>query len=339
MGEQKDFIKLLSEKVQKGNKLVDEIALVLKISHQGAYKKMQCNSKLTFNEIRDLCTYFKVSFDKVLSADNSDNKDPYPFYSDALKYAPDSYSQYWSNLLQHLNRYAEYADLYGFYLCNEVPFFYYTQFPNLLHFKMYIWNKTSWRMPGMNDTFDPSIFTKDKSLAEVVKKVTTYYHSYPTTEIWNPDMMRMTMMQINYAIKGGLINNKEDLDAILSDMDKMVRYMEKISISGIKFIFGNKEQLCPVEIYVNELSVNSELIFIKSKDYKILYNKYDSPNYLRSDDQRICKHAENWISDIINLSVKISAVGQGNRQQFFKVINGDIYNFTKKTELLFAAYN
>lgn len=203
---------------------------------------------------------------------------------------------------------------------------------------MYIWNRTNWQIENADNQYKPKLFKSNKLLSSTILSIGLIYHQYPSAEIWNPDMLRLTMMQINYAIKSGYINTKSDLIDILDDMDKMIQHMESLSNLGYKTMFGQQKAGESLDIYINEISINSEVIYIKSKEARIIYNKYDSPNYLRSSDYRVCDHAEIWLDNIMSHSTSISVKGDSARQRFFKNIYEDLDNYRAKALSLFDAY-
>lgn len=312
------FFKSIEKMLPEGDKLVDHVAQILNITTSGAYKKISNQSKLKFDEIRDLCTAFNISFQ--INIEEQFRKVPaYPFYSDALKFKPISYHEYWENIWNHLIKIKDLPGLDAVYLTNELPFFYYLQFPNLLYFKMYVWNRTSWHIPRTNHFYDKSLFTKDAELNDIRKKLVSFYNSYASTEIWNPDMLRVTMMQLSYYVRAGIFNNAKDIEDIIIDLEKLVIHMQECATLGKKLNFGESNiDAKDLHIYLNELAIGSEIIFVKSDVYSLVYKKYDSPNYIRSDDKRVCDHMDTLLDEIISTTSLISKRGQRERELFFR---------------------
>ena len=114
--------------------------------------------------------------------------------------------------------------------------------------------------------------------------------------------------------------------------------MERVANRGEKVMFGSNQYSKGIDIYVNETVINSEVILITSDEYRIIYNKYDAPNYIRSDDIRVCDHAEIWMDQIISRSTRINKIGQGERGRFFKGLYSDLDDFKVKIISLYNSY-
>ena len=213
MTDQKAFIEKLKGLIPRGENLVDHLMPIISMSKQGTYKKIQATTKLSFLEIRDICLHFNISFDQFIGGSNS-LVSSYPFYSDALRFAPTDYVEYWENMYNHLKKVSQLNNVHAYYLCNEVPFFYYIQFPHLRYFKLYMWNKISWGIAPLHNAYSPNLFNKKKRLNDTIEKVAAVYNQYTSTEIWNPDILRLSMLQLTYSVKSGFFDSKEDLRTI-----------------------------------------------------------------------------------------------------------------------------
>jgi len=151
-------------------------------------------------------------------------------------------------------------------------------------------------------------------------------------------MLRLTMMQVSYYTRAGVFKSPETIKEIISDMDKMLVFMKKNCDCGKKSFFGKEASNNEVEIYLNELVFNSEMIFIKSDNRAALYNKYDTPNYLLSNDRRVCDHISEWLEKIISKSTLISTRGKRDRDMFFKNAFEDLDIFLARMEGMIKTY-
>ena len=336
MTSQSDFLEALKSFIPDNKKLLQELQQALQLSKPAVYKRISGTTKLTFPEIMQICSYFDLSFDQITTG-TKNITEGYPFFSNALKFKPNSLDEYWANILNHLDMVVSLPNLSTTYLTNEVPFFHYIQFPRLFCFKQYVWNRTSWNIPTPNTLYDKSFFESDSKVNNTIKELTKFYTSVDTTEIWNPDMLNITMMQLSYFVRSGAFKNTEDIKNIIDDLFALIRYLKAMADSGKKMFASGQRTDREVYIYLNELSINSEVIYIKSPKYRIVYNKYDAPNYLRSDDDRICDHIETWLDSIINLSSLISKRGQRERDLFFKNLNDQLEHFEQKVNGLIKA--
>jgi len=331
-----DFYKIL-EQVQPDQKPVELIMSLLGMSKSGAYKKLNGDSKFSLDEIITIFKSLNISFDRYFLSSESQFQS-YSFSTDTIKYNPRSYSEFWDQINNNLEALVQDQNASAIYLTNEIPIFYYLQFPKLLAFKLFVWDKTNWNISPEIDQFSFNITDTIPQLKKVTQSVLDIYLSYPSIELWNPDMFRLTMMQLSYYTRAGVFKSPEIIREIISDMDKMLIFMKKNCDSGKKSFFGKEDSNNDVEIYLNELVTNSEMIFIKSDNQTVLYNKYDTPNYLRSNDRRVCDHIAEWLEKIIGKSTLISTRGKRDRDMFFKNAFEDLDIFTERTEGMIKTY-
>jgi len=322
---------------QPETKPVELVVSILGISKSGAYKKLNGDSKFSLEEIIKIFEETNISFDQYFLK-NADLLKSYSFSTDTIKYKPCSYDEFWFQINSNLEGLIEDPNASAIYLTNEIPFFYYLQFPKLLSFKLFVWDKTNWGISPEVENFSFNIIDNIPRLNEITQNVLNQYLSYPSIELWNPDMLRLTMMQLTYYTKAGAFKSAEVIREIISDMDKMLVLMKRNCDSGKKSFFGKEASSNDVEIYLNELVFNSEMIFIRSDNRKTLCNKYDTPNYLISDDQRVCDHIEIWLEKIIQKSTLISSRGKRDRDMFFKIAFEDLDIFLERMEGMIKTY-
>jgi len=65
------------------------------------------------------------------------------------------------------------------------------------------------------------------------------------------------------------------------------------------------------------MHTSSSLMFIKSSQFKLIYNQFLHPNFTRSSDKNVCDFSEEWIKKIIMQSELISETGELARNTFF----------------------
>lgn len=318
-------------------KPVDAITSILGMSKSGAYKKLSGDSKFSLDEIIKIFQELNISFDKYFLSDDAQFK-TYSFSTDTIKYKPRSYSEYWNQIKSNLEHLVTDPSASAIYFANEIPFFYYLQFPKMLAFKLFVWDKTNWNIHQDLDQFSFGIINNIPELNEITQRILKIYLSYPSIELWNPDMLRLSMMQLSYYVKAGVFQSAEQIREIISDMDKMLIFMKRCCDSGKKSFFGKEDSNNDIEIYLNELVVNSEIIYTSSNNYTAIYNKYDTPNYMLSDDKRVCDHICDWLEKIISKSTLISTRGKRDRDMFFKNAFEDLDIFQERMEGMIKTY-
>ena len=73
---------------------------------------------------------------------------------------------------------------------------------------------------------------------------------------------------------------------------------------------------------------------IKSSQAKFIVTAFCSPNFFRSNDERLCNYAEDWLQNIISRSIPISGAGARSRNRYFNRLEKKIINTRKRIEMI-----
>lgn len=299
------------------DKFADDVAAALHVSRSGAYKKIKCISKLTFDESMRVCAHFGVSLQRFLDTQGLE-RSSYAFQSDDIVNKVSSYGQWANNILQHSYSLDKLRDDYKIYTFgDEVPVFHYLPFHHLLSFKLFVWNRSIWNIPQYGEKYDFIHFDRDSELKSTIAEINDHYLSYESIDIWSTDFLNDTLSQLRYYAKMGVFAKREAPILILADIKKLINHLRNTAKSGCKMRFGSKEKHAAIDIYLNFTHTNPELIYIQSASNRMVYSSYLSPNYLRTTDPRICDYTSKWIDKAIEQSYLISKVGEIERESAF----------------------
>lgn len=322
---QEDFFIAIQESADyKGESLlIKMVSQSLKISESGAYKKVKGITKLTLAEASRLAEHCGVQLDIRQRSSNTANH-PFTFYCDDLVTPPSSYEQWASNILNHSRLLDKLRSDYKVWSYqSQLSYFHIQPFRHLLYLKLYAWNRSSWDIPT-REKFSISDFTRNYALNSVLDKVIEHHVSYDETAIWQIDMLNGIFSQIKYFHQLGIFDHKEDLQMVIRDLYKLIDHLEAIAQSGRKQIFGKKGAHGKLEVYLNYTQSSPNIIYIKAPQFRMVYNQYLIPNYVRTSNDDICDYADKWISKIINQSVLISSSGEVARSGFFSQLRHDL---------------
>lgn len=335
---QQHFFEIIKRQLPAEANLVSNIAKTLNMSESGAYKKINNISKLSFDEIIILCKQYGVSFDSFTS-DADKSLSPYFFYSDTIRYEPRSYMEYISGFLessQMLDRSRENYKVSTF--ANEVPMMHYLQFPFLLYFKLFAWNRSNWGIKQYGREYNPSHYFDDVELTKTIRKLQDHYNSYDSIDIWNKQIFTNTLQQLSFYIKAGVFQKEEDIYSIYNDLKKLLRHLKLVAEKGKKISFSSGKEKSNMTIYLNEVVFSSEIIYVTKVGYRIVYHSYDTPNYIKSDDPRVCDHMEQWLSKVTKQSILISGQAEREREKTFKTFEKELEQYGEKMEAFIKAY-
>ncbi len=303
---------------------VEALATLFGVQKDAVYRRLRGDTLLTPDEISLLAKTYNLSLDKMVSEDSSMVSFSFsPFVSTIT-----SVGQYLQNISDDLTQVLKLPDVHVYYVSFEIPFFYYAFFPELISFKLYIWGKTIWDFDYLKDRpfdFDVFSYPDEKIIDEVLKS----FLSLNTTEIWSVNILDNTLNQIEYFVNTGGFKNPEDAYVLCDKLKELVEQWRKMAEHGKKFPLGNYDEGVAkgdFHLYEQELLITSNLILVSSPLTKLIYPIISNPNYLRSNDKKMCDFQEEWFKRAISKSIFISTQNEKSRASFFntliKKING-----------------
>src|SRR5215212_4813402 len=126
--------------------LADEVAGLLGISNDSAYRRIRGEKPIALEEIKKLCVHFKVSLDQFMHL-SSDSVLFTGKLTDRTNFSFELYLEYFLREMQMINSFEEKE---MFYWPKDAPVFYYYQFPELAAFKFFFWMKTVIEYPELS---------------------------------------------------------------------------------------------------------------------------------------------------------------------------------------------
>jgi len=302
--------------------LVDEVADVLKISNDSAYRRIRGEKPIAFEELQKLCGHFKVSLDQFFHL----NSDAVIFTAKTASDGLFDYEQYLQDVLRHLQLMSSFPHREMYYLNKDIPIFHHFHFPELAAFKSFFWMKTILHYPQYaHQSFHPQKVLNEK-LLHLGRQIAEAYYNIPSQEIWNVENINSTIRQIEYYRNSDVFTSKEDVAAIYDCLQKTVDHIERQAEAGCKFAAGTSGSNRPTgyKIYINEFILGDNTILALLDDRKITYINHSVLNYLVTSDQSFCNYTHQHFRNIIRKSTLISEVGEKERRRFFNNIREKI---------------
>jgi len=311
--------------IQKDAEFRTKVAQMLDISESGAYKKISSITQLTLEETNKICRQLNLKLE-FATGDRTTTNHPFVFYCDDLVTPLGTYEQWAANIYNHslqLNKFKPDYQVWSYQ--SEISYFHLLPFRHLLYFKLYAWNRSSWQIP-IREKFNASEFKKNHALNSLLDNINKHFVEYNSIEIWHVDFINAMLSQIKYFYLLDIFENKEDLVQLIAELKKMILHLKDISESGHKKHYGKNKNEASFGVYLNYTHTSSSLMFIKTPQFKMIYNLFLHPNYIRTLNQNVCEYTEQWINKIISQSELISSSGELARNNFFQLLNEKVEN-------------
>lgn len=330
--QQKVFDQVL-RKFDRRADAVDALAGLLSLGKNAVYRRIRGDSLLTLGELYQLARHFDLSLDTLL-----DNEQPnqilftYSFFSRRVL----SVSDYLSEVHDHATALLELPEARLLYTSQEIPMLLYFNSPLLFAFKMYVYASTYWGLEKMKrKKFSFQLIGRD--MINRAQEIASVYTRLPSTELWSTGIVDNTLNQIKYfATTGGFEQRQyafELCDAVrglVQQSRRMAETGQKLGFSESRPVPGNR-----FDLYFNEFSRTNDNILVEYRGGQILYTTFGTPNFLKTNDSRLCTQVREWLQSILNRSIGLSIHSGAERERFFLELERRIQLTYEQIDLIY----
>lgn len=304
-------------------KLVYLVMEQLQLTRSQAYRRINGTVPVSLDELKVLAEKFELSIDDILLEPN----DAQIRFSASLR-MNESYLGFLQQLHQTLLHVRQMKEVQVQYATNEFPIFYTFMFPDLVRFKLYMWNRTFWKNGHKQGPFTLSVANPDElAIADAIQKE---YLSIATTEYWHIRMFDNTLSQIHYALESGFFKNSTDAELLIGHLYKGLQHVASMAEYGYKRLIGDapSTQRAAFQLYLSDLPTNVHFL-VTQEDRRQLFSTFDNPNFMHTRNKAICDYSARWFENLQNKSILISQSGDKARNQFFHRMEKDIAMITE----------
>lgn len=319
-----DLFQYIKSMVPANISLVDEIAEVLEISNDSAYRRIRGEKQISFEEIQRLSNRFKISIDHILNLKN----DSMLFSGSFIEPGKFDFLQYLDDMYKTISYITSFKEKELICFSKDIPVFYYYMFPELAAFKFFVWMKTLLQFPEYK-TSKFSLDVISNEFYERAGKIANTICKIPFIEIMSVENIQITLRQIEYYKDTGFFTSKEDLERLYNDLHQMVDHMELQAGSGKKFMPGRvpTNADAPLKVYVNDFVLGDNSIIATLDGKKMCISLHNVMNVMITQDEKFCNYSSHFIQNIIGKSILISEVSERERSIFFNMIRQRIESY------------
>jgi hypothetical protein len=302
--------------------LAEEIADLLNISTDSAYRRIRGEKPMAFEELQKLCQKYKISLDQlfhlnsnsILFSGFSGNQHAFEF-KDYLRHALQQ--------LQHMNSFEKRG---LFYLTRDIPIFHHFHCRKLAAFKCFFWMRTVMNDPHLlHKTFAEEIV--DPEILDYGRQLVDAYSQLPSTEIWNTESLTSTLRQIDYYREAQLFANPDDADIVYDELIRSIDHIEEQAELGYKTSIDGEKHYpdIPFRIYINDFVIGENTLLAVLNDSRITFLVHSVFNYLHTHDKAFNDLTYRHFQNIIRKSTLISESGEKERVRFFSLLRQRIH--------------
>lgn len=320
------FFNHIKSKLPLHLSVVDEVAALLNISNDSAYRRIRGEKPIGLDEVQTLCNRYQVSLDQLLQIQSN----TVIFSGNKLDNISFGFDQYLHDINNNLELFKKLEQPHIYYYNKDIPIFHYMQFPELSAFKFFFWKRTLIGYPELAK----KQFDGEESNAEILaiaQNIIGNYIAIPSTEIWNEESVHVTIRQIEWYRQSNVFANKHILLKVYLQLEELLNHIELQAETGKKFLYNQAVTVKSAlyDVYINECLIGDNTIFVKAGERQITFLNHNGLNFIGTQDNNFCDYTFKNIQNIIRKSSHISVIGEKERSMFFNTLRGKIYECKK----------
>ena len=313
---QNGFFDRLKEKVPSNVSVADEIADLLGISNDSAYRRMRGETALSLDESIKLSGHFSISMEDLFGS----SSDSVLFHHMSMTDKSVDMDVFLKKTLDIFQQFPKLKNPKGVYAAKNIPIFYYFYYPQLAKFKLFFWLKTvkeGGSFSGKN--FSPDLIPE--SFFEAPAQIAKIYSSLPFVEIWNEETVNSILLQIDYYAENGFFSSKADGMLICDQFEQMMQMIKIQCETGVKWHNGKPvSPEVPYYLYFNEILILEEIISLTADDFNFSLITYHAMDYLYTYQKKFSDQVAAGLKIQMKKSIPISGTGEKERNRFFNKI-------------------
>ena len=324
---QEQFIKYLKAKFQNNTSFIEEIASVLDIGYDAAYRRVNLKTNLSLEESVVLARHYNVSLNKLYEVGSKTSivvdLSP-PFHN------MEGLELYFRQSLVNIEPLTKLKSASISYSAKDIPFFHTLKDTYLTHYKIYVWLKdVDTDMAKSKITFDEFRKTIPDSLLDSVYTLGDIYNYISITELWNDYTIIGTLQQVLYYFESRLLS-KESALLICDDIEKVINQTEKQTI--MQSLVGSNVG-AKYNLYKTDLHTLNNTIMVQTANQRIFFQPFTVLTYFKIEHKPTCNLMFEFFEKQMANSKLLVNAGEKDRTLFFHKMHQKINKLRMRIQI------
>jgi hypothetical protein len=313
---QQQLFQVIKSRLAADASVADEVAALLDISTDSAYRRMRGEKAVTFDELCKLSSHYRISLDQLMNVNTG-----FLFQGNLLNsktFRFDDYLKAMHGNMTYFNS-AKHNEFY--YLCKDAPIFHHFHVREFAAFKYFFWISTLAYFPDFrNKKIDFNEYSDE--LFELSQKILTLYDQLNVYEIWTLESLNSQLHQIEYYREAQRFYSDSDVLKVYEAVEKTVDHLEEQARLGYKFKLGDPEKkpLGKYHLYFNEIILPDNSMMVVMDNTKLALMPHTAINYMMTRDVAYCENYYQYVQNLLKRSTLISEVSEKERARFFRIM-------------------
>lgn len=294
----------------------------LKLNKDAVSRRLSGKTPFTYSEVCELSRTYGIALAPSQTVYNSNVVFGYtPF-----KNKHGDTKQFFQNISKLLQQVNQHKHKLLYHVAPEVPVYHYYNYPLLFNFKIFYWGKYLLNEQAyMKSTFED--IEIDSNIVNYTKKAYADYCQIPSVEIWTPQTVQAVLSQLYFCIETGDFTHKKTIESVLNELTNMMAHIRSMAEENNKLFDSDKKQQVSFQFYKIDVNINTTSILAEMDNHKVVYQPFNSINYMNTTQPEFCNENLEWIHNIQAKSSLLSGAGIVERQKYFSFINKQINEF------------
>ena len=301
--------------------LVDEIADILEVSNDSAYRRIRGEKPISIHEVEKLSKVFSLSVDDLTGS----RFDTVTFMTSFLDGENHSFTDWLKNLLQFITEAGQSEQSEIIFILNELNIFHLIQFPEVCAFKLFFWQKSNLDFPDYKEARF-STENLDDTILNLSKEITDLFVKVNTIEFTTRECLNSYLKQVLYYSEAGYFNSRNDALKVCEKLHELVIHQQKQAELGCKFAFGSPAvgKDGNFQLYHNDIILADNTVMVKAGEYQATYLTSNAINLMQTHNKAFFEYNYNWGMNLLSKSVPISGTAEKERNKFFLILQEQI---------------
>ncbi len=315
------MIRMIRDQLPDHVSLVDEIADLLEISNDSAYRRIRGEKSLSLQEVQKLAGTFQISLDDLIGTPSNS----VTFKTDFLEENSYSFVDWMKGLLEFTLGASRAEDAEAIFILNELSIFHIIQIPEVCAFKLFFWKKSNLDFPGYRE-LKFRVIDLEEEVVQLSEEITRHYVRVKTKEFTTEETLNSFLKQVLYYSEAGYFHSREDALSLCEKLHALVDHLQKQAALGYKFPHGSPPAGTEgnFQLYHNDLILADNTILVKAGNTCASYLTSNAINLMQTHDRAFFEYNYAWGLNLLSKSVPISGTAERERNRFFRILHDKI---------------
>lgn len=301
--------------------LVDEIAEILEISNDSAYRRIRGEKQISLQEVQRLSNHFHFSVDDLTGS----QVNTVTFKTNFLVEGDYSFTDWLKDLLSITLETGHADETEVIFILNELNIFHIIQIPEICAFKLFFWQKSNLDFPNFRD-IRFSLDDVDPDLVAVLQEIVDNYVKVNTKEFTTKESLNSYLKQVLYYSEAGYFNSRNDALVLCEKLHELVDHQQKQAELGFKFPHGKPPagEEGNFQLFYNDIILADNTILIKAGENRTSFLTSNAINLMYSHNREFFDYNYQWGRNLLAKSTPISGTAEKERNRFFLTLREQI---------------